>query len=44
MDTAITKEMYKELGIDAKKSDSFGQEIAESLKERFEEIDRDGRI
>ena len=39
MDTAITKEMYKEMGIDEKVF-SFGQEIAESLKERFEEIDR----
>ena len=36
MDTAITKEMYKEMGIDEKVF-SFGQEIAESLKERFEE-------
>mgnify|MGYP000593431441 CR=1 FL=1 len=39
MDTAITKEMYKEMGIDGKVY-SFGQEIAESLKQRFEEIDR----
>lgn len=39
MDTAITKEMYKEMGIDEKVF-SFGQEIAESLKERFKEIDR----
>ena len=39
MDTAITKEMYKEMGIDGKVY-SIGQEIAESLKQRFEEIDR----
>lgn len=39
MDMAITKEMYKEMGIDGKVY-SFGQEIAESLKQRFEEIDR----
>mgnify|MGYP002566249905 CR=1 FL=1 len=39
MDTAITKEMYKEMGIDGKVY-SFGQEIAESLNQRFEEIDR----
>ena len=39
MDTAITTEMYKEMGIDGKVY-SFGQEIAESLKQRFEEIDR----
>ena len=39
MDTAMTRQMYKDLGIDGKVYD-FSTRIAESLKERFEEIDR----
>ena len=37
MDIQMTKMMYQSMGIDEKVFD-FGQKIAESLKERFEEI------
>ena len=39
MDTAMTRQMYRDMGIDGKVYD-FSTRIAESLKERFEEIDR----
>ena len=39
MDIQMTKMMYQSMGIDEKVFD-FGQKIAESLKERFEEIDK----
>ena len=39
METAMTREMYKEMGIDSKVFD-FGQKIAEELAPRFEEINR----
>ncbi|MBS6195283.1 MAG: methionine gamma-lyase family protein [Clostridiales bacterium] len=39
MDTAMTREMYKEMGISAPVYE-FGQKIAEGLEERFHKIDQ----
>ena len=39
MNKEVTKQMYSVMGIDSKVYD-FAQEIAESLEERFDEIDK----
>lgn len=39
MDTAMTRQMYRDMGIDGKVYD-FGTKIADGLQERFQEIDR----
>ena len=39
METAMTRELYKEMGIDSKVFE-FGQKIVQELKPRFSEIDK----
>ena len=39
METALTRELYKEMGIDSKVFE-FGQKIVQELKPRFSEIDK----